>query len=143
MDVYSSILSGRTKLWVSNVLQQSKSGDVVGTLQKSAYNCKQVQEYIKFIVAGLELIKVVGCVQFIDGGTMVSPTAFARRSLSYLMNEMPNEALGDAMQALVVSPDWPTALYLQAASLFALGMENDAQESLKEATNLESKRNRK
>lgn len=73
---------------------------------------------------------------------MVSPTAFARRSLSYLMNEMPNEALGDAMQALVVSPDWPTALYLQAASLFALGMENDAQESLKEATNLESKRNK-
>ncbi|KAL1543525.1 Serine/threonine-protein kinase bsk5 [Salvia divinorum] len=80
--------------------------------------------------------------QFIDGGTMVSPTAYARRCLSYLMSEMPNEALADAMQALVVSPDWPTALYLQTASLFALGMENDAQESLKEATKLESKRNK-
>ncbi|XP_073034651.1 serine/threonine-protein kinase BSK5-like [Primulina eburnea] len=80
--------------------------------------------------------------QFIDGGTMVSPTVFARRSLSYLMSEMPNEALHDAMQALVVSPNWPTAFYLQAAVLFTLGMENDAQESLKEATNLETKRNR-
>ncbi|KAA8518972.1 hypothetical protein F0562_016254 [Nyssa sinensis] len=37
--------------------------------------------------------------QFIDGGTMVSPTVFARRCLSYLMNDMPQEALGDAMQA--------------------------------------------
>lgn len=80
--------------------------------------------------------------QFIDGGTMVSPTVYARRCLSYLMGDMPNEALGDAMQALVVSPDWPTALYLQAASLFSLGMENDAQESLKEATTLEAKRNK-
>lgn len=73
---------------------------------------------------------------------MVSPTAYARRCLCYLMSEMPNEALGDSMQALVVSPEWPTAFYLQAASLFALGMENDAQESLKEATQCEAKRNR-
>ncbi|XP_075510203.1 serine/threonine-protein kinase BSK5-like [Primulina tabacum] len=80
--------------------------------------------------------------QFIDGGTMVSPTVFARRGLSNLMSEKPNEALNDAMQALVVSPNWPTAFYLQAAALFTLGMENDAQESLKEATNLETKRNR-
>lgn len=80
--------------------------------------------------------------QFIDGGTMVSPTVFARRGLSYLMSEMPNEALHDAMQALVVSPNWPTAFYLQAAALFTLGMEKDAEESLKEATNLETKRNR-
>ncbi|GFP86272.1 probable serine/threonine-protein kinase at5g41260 [Phtheirospermum japonicum] len=79
---------------------------------------------------------------FIDGGTMVSPTVYARRCLSYLMSELPNQALGDAMQALVISPNWPTALHLQAASLFALGMENEAQESLKEATNLEAKRNR-
>ncbi|KAK6152495.1 hypothetical protein DH2020_015130 [Rehmannia glutinosa] len=80
--------------------------------------------------------------QFIDGGTMVSPTAYARRCLSYLMSDMPNEALGDAIQALVVSPEWPTGFHLQAASLFALGMENDAQQSLREATNLEAKRNR-
>ncbi|KAL3839460.1 hypothetical protein ACJIZ3_024051 [Penstemon smallii] len=79
---------------------------------------------------------------FVDGGTMVSPTVYARRCLSYLMSDMPNEALGDAMQALVVSPEWPTGFHLQAASLFSLGMENDAQDSLKEATNLEAKRNR-
>lgn len=78
--------------------------------------------------------------QFIDCGTMVSPTVYARRCLSYLMSEMAQEALGDAMQALVVSPEWPTALYLQAACLFILGMENEAQESLKDATSLETKR---
>ncbi|XP_020236495.1 serine/threonine-protein kinase BSK6 [Cajanus cajan] len=80
--------------------------------------------------------------QFIDGGTMVSPTVYARRCLSYLMNDMAQEALGDAMQAQVVSPEWPTALYLQAACLFSLGMENDAQETLKDGTNMEAKRNK-
>jgi|UniRef100_A0A2N9IMA8 serine/threonine protein kinase len=80
--------------------------------------------------------------KFIDGGTMVSPTVYARRCLSYLMSEMPQEALGDAMQAQVVSPEWPTALYLQAACLFKLGMDNDAQETLKDGTNLEAKRNK-
>ncbi|CAA0836336.1 Protein kinase protein with tetratricopeptide repeat domain [Striga hermonthica] len=81
--------------------------------------------------------------QFIDGGTMISPTVYARRCLSYLMIDLPNQALGDAVQALVISPDWPTALYLQSASLFILGMENEAQESLKEATKLEARRNMK
>ncbi|CAN6556586.1 unnamed protein product [Malus baccata var. baccata] len=38
--------------------------------------------------------------EFIDGGTMISPTVFARRCLCYLMNDMAQEALGDAMQAL-------------------------------------------
>lgn len=80
--------------------------------------------------------------QFIDGGTMVSPTVYARRCLSYLMNDMAQEALGDAMQAQVVSPEWPTALYLQATCLFSLGMEADAQETLKEGTNLAAKRNK-
>ncbi|XP_010256741.1 PREDICTED: probable serine/threonine-protein kinase At5g41260 [Nelumbo nucifera] len=79
--------------------------------------------------------------QFIDGGTMVSPTVFARRCLSYLMSDMPQEALGDAMQAQVVSPEWPTAFYLQAAALFSLGMDTDAQETLKDGTALEAKRN--
>ncbi|OIW18911.1 hypothetical protein TanjilG_25354 [Lupinus angustifolius] len=81
--------------------------------------------------------------QFIDGGTMVSPTVYARRCLSYLMNEMPKEALRDAMQAQVVSPEWPTSLYLQAACLFSLGMENDAQETLYDGINMEAKKNRK
>ena len=80
--------------------------------------------------------------QFVDGGTMVSPTVYARRCLAYLMSEMAQEALGDAMQAHVVSPEWPTAFYLQAAVLFTLGMDNDAQESLKEATKFEAKRNK-
>ncbi|WCJ28388.1 Protein kinase protein with tetratricopeptide repeat domain [Euphorbia peplus] len=80
--------------------------------------------------------------QFIDGGTMVSPTVYARRCLSYLMNELGQEALGDAMQAQVISPDWPTASYLQAACLFSLGMESDALETLKDGTSLEAKRNK-
>ncbi|KAL9238730.1 hypothetical protein vseg_013114 [Gypsophila vaccaria] len=77
--------------------------------------------------------------QFIDDGTMVSPTVFARRCLSYLMSNMLQEALADAMQAQVVSPEWPTAFYLQAAALFSLGMDNDAQETLKDGTSLEAK----
>ncbi|GJN01275.1 hypothetical protein PR202_ga18528 [Eleusine coracana subsp. coracana] len=70
--------------------------------------------------------------QFIEVGTMVSPTIYARRCLSYLMNDMPQQALSDAMQALVISPTWSTAFYLQAAALLSLNMENEAQESLKD-----------
>ena len=73
---------------------------------------------------------------------MISPTVYARRCLSYLVNEMPQEALGDAVQAQGVSPDWHIAFYLQAAALFTLGMENEAQIALKEATKLEARRNR-
>ncbi|CAK9167754.1 unnamed protein product [Ilex paraguariensis] len=80
--------------------------------------------------------------QFIDGGNMVSPTVFARRCLCYLMNDKPQEALGDAMKAQAVSPDWPTAFYLQATALFSLGMENDAWETLKDGSSLDSKRKR-
>ncbi|KAI4334574.1 hypothetical protein L6164_019248 [Bauhinia variegata] len=78
--------------------------------------------------------------QFIDGGTMVSPTVYARRCLCYLMNGMPQEALGDAMQAQSVSPTWPTAFYLQAAALFSLGMDSDAKESLNDGTTLETRK---
>ncbi|KAG8044020.1 hypothetical protein GUJ93_ZPchr0458g22710 [Zizania palustris] len=70
--------------------------------------------------------------QFIEVGTMVSPTIYARRCLSYLMNDMAEQALSDAMQALVISPTWPTAFYLQAAALVSLGMENEAQEAIKD-----------
>ncbi|KAH7842965.1 hypothetical protein Vadar_011148 [Vaccinium darrowii] len=79
--------------------------------------------------------------RFINGGTMASPTVFARRCLSYLMIDMPQEALGDAMQAQLVFPEWPTASYLQAAALFTLGMDSDAQECLKDGTKLEAMRN--
>jgi BR-signaling kinase len=70
---------------------------------------------------------------------MVSPTVFARRCLCYLISELPQQALGDAMQAQAVSPEWPTAFYLQAASLFSLGMDTDAQETLKDGSSLEAK----
>lgn len=68
---------------------------------------------------------------------MTSPTIFARRSLSYLFSNMPNEALGDAMQAQMISPIWHLAFYLQAVALLALGRENDAQVALKEGSSLE------
>lgn len=55
------------------------------------------------------------------------------------MSNMHQEALADAMQAQVVSPEWPTALYLQAAALFRLGMDGDAKETLKDGTSLEAK----
>ncbi|TXG74231.1 hypothetical protein EZV62_002810 [Acer yangbiense] len=90
-----------------------------------------------------DFVTAIDCyTHFIDGGTMVSPTVFARRCLCYLLSDMPQEALGDAMQAQVISPEWPTAFYLQAAALFSLGMNNDAQETLKDGTNLEAKKHR-
>ncbi|KAG6678153.1 hypothetical protein I3842_14G065700 [Carya illinoinensis] len=90
-----------------------------------------------------DLATAIDCyTQFIEGGTMVSPTVLARRSLCYLMSDLPQEALGDAMQAQVISPDWSTAFYLQAAALFSLGMDNDARESLTDGTSLEAKTRR-
>ncbi|KAI4369888.1 hypothetical protein MLD38_018284 [Melastoma candidum] len=78
--------------------------------------------------------------QFTDAGTMVSPTVFARRSLCYLMTDMNQEALNDAMQAQVVSPVWHVASYLQAAALLALGKENESRLALKEGADLEARR---
>ncbi|KAL4282990.1 hypothetical protein GQ457_16G026010 [Hibiscus cannabinus] len=78
--------------------------------------------------------------EFIDVGTMVSPTVYARRSLLYLMSDMPQEALNDAMQAQIVYPVWHIASYLQAAALFALGKEEEAQTALKDGTELENKK---
>ncbi|KAJ8570747.1 hypothetical protein K7X08_037719 [Anisodus acutangulus] len=90
-----------------------------------------------------DFITAIECyTQFNDGGTMVSPTIYARRCLCYLMSDMAQEALGDAMQAQVICSEWPTAFYIQSVALFSLGMENDAQEALKEATKLEAKRSK-
>ncbi|KAB2630565.1 serine/threonine-protein kinase [Pyrus ussuriensis x Pyrus communis] len=114
------------QLWTNQMqetLNSKKSGD-------SAFRAKEFTTAIDSYT------------EFIDGGTMVSPTVYARRCLSYLMSGMAQEALGDAMQAQVVSPEWPAALYLQAACLFKLGMDNDAQETLKDGTNLEAKKNK-
>lgn len=78
--------------------------------------------------------------QFIDGGIVVSPTVYARRSLCHLFGDMPQEALNDAMQAQVISPVWHLASYLQFLALSGLGMETQAQVALKEGTALEAKR---
>ncbi|KAI3870122.1 hypothetical protein MKX03_021595 [Papaver bracteatum] len=79
--------------------------------------------------------------QFIEAATMVSPTVCARRSVCYLLSDMPQEALNDAAQAQVISPAWATASYLQAAAFSALGMEHEAQVALKEGSALEAKKN--
>ncbi|XP_010530944.1 PREDICTED: LOW QUALITY PROTEIN: probable serine/threonine-protein kinase At4g35230 [Tarenaya hassleriana] len=80
--------------------------------------------------------------QFIDVGTMVSPTVFARRSLCYLLSDQPDAALRDAMQAQCVYPDWPTAFYMQSVALAKLNMHTDAADMLNEAALLEEKRQR-
>ena len=78
--------------------------------------------------------------QFVDVGTMVSPTVFARRSLAYLLSEQAEAALRDAMQAQYVHPEWPTAFYMQAAALAKLGMDTDAKDMLKEGSALDMKK---
>lgn len=78
--------------------------------------------------------------QFIDVGTMVSPTVYARRSLCYLLCDQPDAALRDAMQAQCVYPDWSTAFYMQAVALAKLDMNKDAMDMLNEASALEEKK---
>ncbi|XP_020261784.1 LOW QUALITY PROTEIN: probable serine/threonine-protein kinase At4g35230 [Asparagus officinalis] len=78
--------------------------------------------------------------QFLDVGTMISPTVYARRSLCHLMSDQPDAALRDAMQAQCVYPEWPTAFYMQAVALAKLDMHNDAADMLNEAAGLEKKR---
>lgn len=78
--------------------------------------------------------------QFIDVGTMVSPTVYARRSLCYLLCDQPDAALRDAMQSQCVYPDWSTSFYMQAVALAKLDMHKDAADMLNEAATLEEKR---
>ncbi|KAM6543555.1 hypothetical protein CsatB_008002 [Cannabis sativa] len=80
--------------------------------------------------------------QFIDVGTMVSPTVYARRSLCHLLCDQPDAALRDAMQAQCVYPDWSTAFYMQAVALAKLDMHKDAADMLNEAAALEDKKQR-
>ncbi|KAL4565519.1 hypothetical protein LXL04_029617 [Taraxacum kok-saghyz] len=112
-------------MWTNQIhdtLNSKKKGD-------SAFRHKEFKAAIDFYT------------QFVEVGTMVSPTVFARRSLSYVMSDMPQEALNDAVQAQVISPIWHIASYLQAAALFALGRENEAQIALREGSVLEEKYN--
>lgn len=69
-----------------------------------------------------------------------SATVFARRALSYLMNDQAELALRDAMQAQVCIPEWPTAFYLQALALSKLGMETDAQDMLNDGAAFDAKK---
>lgn len=69
-----------------------------------------------------------------------SGTVYARRAFSYLMTGRPDPALGDAMQAQICKPEWPTAFYLQALALWKLGMEADANDMLNEGAAFEAKR---
>nr|XP_018624442.1 serine/threonine-protein kinase BSK1-like isoform X2 [Nicotiana tomentosiformis] len=78
--------------------------------------------------------------QFVDVGTMVSPTVYARRSICYLMCDQPDAALRDAMQAQCVYPDWPMAFYMQSVALAKLDMHQDAADMLNEAAGLEEKK---
>lgn len=81
--------------------------------------------------------------KFLGLGVMPSPTVYARRCICYLEKNMPQEALADATQAQALSPDWPIAFYLQAAALLKLGMQKDAEETLRDGSHLEAKKKRK
>lgn len=59
------------------------------------------------------------------------------------MKGAPGDALGDAMQAQLVAPEWPTALCMQTATLLALGMDRDAMDALSDAVALEAKWSRR
>lgn len=102
-------------------------------------NCYLIALYI-FAILNLDMISGI-CIQFIDGGTMISLTIFAQRCLSYLMNDMPQEALGDAMQAQAILLQWPTSFYLQATALLCLVLDTDGQESIKAGLALEARKN--
>ncbi|KAM1286658.1 hypothetical protein ACFX2J_000688 [Malus domestica] len=67
---------------------------------------------------------------FTDVETMVSPTIFAHRSLSYLMSDKPQVALNNAMQAQVVSQSGTLYLIFRLLPFRPLGMDSEAQAAL-------------
>ncbi|PRQ34302.1 putative protein kinase RLK-Pelle-RLCK-XII-1 family [Rosa chinensis] len=70
-------------------------------------------------------------------------TVFVRRCFCYLITDRAKEALVDCMKALELHHVWPTAFYLQSVALKILGMDNDAQEMLKEGALLEAIQNKR
>ncbi|RZC01832.1 Serine/threonine-protein kinase BSK3 isoform I [Glycine soja] len=124
---------------IQEVLESIGYKDDEGVANEDTLNCKKKGD-VAFRQKDFRL--AIECYsQFIDAGTMVSPTVYARRSLCYLISDMPQESLNDAIQAQIVSPVWHIASYLQSVALTGLGMENEAQAALKEGTTMESKRN--
>ena len=146
---YIDFFSGRNIMgWIYVLLLYANYHLYTGRLvEGSTVPCFPLKPFTKLITAarflliGITLWSIFS-VQFIDVGTMVSPTVFARRSLCYLLNEQPDAALRDAMQAQCVYPDWPTAFYMQSVALAKLDMHKDAGDMLNEATTLEEKRQR-
>ncbi|KAG8061581.1 hypothetical protein GUJ93_ZPchr0003g18586 [Zizania palustris] len=89
-----------------------------------------------------DFVTAVQCYsRFIDTGAMVSPTMLARRSLGYMVLGKLQEGLVDARKAADISPEWPTAHYLQGMAYLSLGMELEGHEKLKQGTSLEAERN--
>lgn len=111
---------------------------------KTVYQYKEIENtiYILYIHSACYSSNADCNLQFVDVGTMISPTVYARRSLCYLMCDQPDAALRDAMQAQCVYPDWSTAFYMQAVALAKLDMQKDAADMLNEASMLEEKRQR-
>ena len=120
---------------IHEILEKVGYKDDEGTTNELLFQMwtKQLQETLNskkqgdYAFRGKDFVTAIDCYsQFIEVGTMVSPTVLARRSLSYLMSDMPREPLGDTMQDQFVYPEWATTFYLQAAALFALRMTHDA-----------------
>ncbi|XP_010543248.1 PREDICTED: probable serine/threonine-protein kinase At5g41260 isoform X2 [Tarenaya hassleriana] len=119
-DAFTSELS--FQMWTGQMqenLDYKRHGD-------AAFRAKDFETAIEFYT------------EYMSGAMAESPTVMARRCLCYMMSDMFEEALSDAMQAQVVSPEWPIALYLQAASLLKLGMEAEANEALRNGSDLEA-----
>lgn len=77
---------------------------------------------------------------FIDTGAMESPTMLVRRSFANMVLNRLEDSLEDARKAEGISPEWPTAHYLQGMALIGLGMELDGHEKLKIGAALEAQR---
>ncbi|XP_034218323.1 serine/threonine-protein kinase BSK5-like isoform X2 [Prunus dulcis] len=123
---------------MDSCLEGHFSNDDGTELVRLASKCLQYEPHnrpnFKYIVSAL--VPLQEQTEFIDRGSIESGTLFARRCLCYLMSDMAQEALGDAMQALVRHPEWPTAFYLQAAALKSLGLDNDAEQTLKDGSSI-------
>ncbi|KAM3279609.1 hypothetical protein ACQJBY_046771 [Aegilops geniculata] len=78
--------------------------------------------------------------RFIDTGAMESPTMLVRRGFANVVLGRMEDALEDARRAEGISPEWPTAHYLQGMALIGLGMELDGHEKLRIAASLEAQR---
>ncbi|KAJ6352004.1 hypothetical protein OIU76_001257 [Salix suchowensis] len=132
---------------MKDMLEARKRGDVAFRDKdfKTAVECySQLPGYFSSMCPGTYKwqVAMLQLRVFIDVGTMVSPTVYARRSLCHLLCDQPDAALRDAMQAQCVYPDWSTAFYMQAVALAKLDMHKDAADMLNDAATLEEKKQR-